>query len=95
MAESIAELAQIRELVTKILDELELDAYLFEVEPREGQWELKVECAVKEGWETVRLPVTKALLLRGADDPEVYRSLLDEWREVLSACLIKTQRPSS
>ena len=43
MSESIVELAQIRELVTKILDELQLDAYLFEVEPREGQWELRVK----------------------------------------------------
>jgi hypothetical protein len=90
MAESIAELALIRELVTEILGKLQLDAYLFEIEPRKNQWELTVECAVKEGWETVRLPVTKTLLLQAAENPTAYQSLLNECRKALSACLIKT-----
>lgn len=90
MSESIAELAQIRELITRTLDELQLDAYLYEIEPCEGQWELKVECAVEEGWKTVRIPVAKELLLRAATDSTAHRLLRDEWRDALSACLIGT-----
>lgn len=89
MSLSIAELAQAREVVTRILDELQLDAYLFEVEPLEGQWEIKVECAVAEGWETVRLTATREILLRGSDDAVAHGVLLDNWRDALSACLVK------
>ena len=90
MPESIAELSQIREHITRALDELRLDAYLFEVEPLEGEWELKVECAVEEGWETVRVPVGKELLLRAVKDSSAHQSLLDKLSEALSACLIKS-----
>lgn len=87
MSISMNELVQVREVTRKILDELQLDAYLFEVEPREGQWEIKVECAINEGWETVMLGVKKDLLLRGIDDAVAHQLLLDDWREALSACL--------
>lgn len=55
MTLSIAELARAREATTELLDELGLDAYLFEVEPRDGQWQLKVDCAIAaEGaWESL------------------------------------------
>ena len=45
MPVSINDLALAREAVSKVLEELQLDAYIFEVEPREGQWEIRVECA--------------------------------------------------
>ena len=90
MSESIAELSQIRENIMRTLDELRLDAYLYEIEPREGEWELKVECAVEEGWETVRIPVEKELLLRASEDSTAHQLLLDKLSEALSACLIKS-----
>lgn len=34
---SITELAKIREAISKLLDELQLEAYVFDVEPQEGQ----------------------------------------------------------
>ena len=83
---STAEFANARETVTRILEELRLDAYLFEVEPSEEELEIKIECAVKEGWETVKLPVAKGLLLRSFDDPDAHRKLVDEWRNALSDC---------
>jgi hypothetical protein len=89
MSLSIIELAQVREVVTTLLDELQLDAYLFEVEPLEGQWEIKIECAVTGGWETVRLTATREILLRGSDDAVAHEVLLDNWREALAACLVK------
>jgi hypothetical protein len=86
MIVSIEELARAREAVTHLLDELCLDAYLFEVEPGEGQWSIIVECPVAEGWETVSLSADKALLLRGVDDAVAHAVLLDDWREALSSC---------
>jgi len=83
---SARELAQVREVVGRVLEELGLEAYLFEVEPHEGQWDIRVECAVDDGWETCRLSADKEYLLRGTDDPVVHEVLLDNWREALSAC---------
>jgi len=80
------ELAQAREVVERVLEELRLDAYLFEVEPRPGQWEIRVECAVEGGWETCRLSADKEYLLRGVDDAVVHGVLIDNWREALAAC---------
>ena len=90
MTLSMAELAEIREVVGKILDQLELEAYLFEVEPQEDQWEIKVECATgDECWETVRLTAKKDILFHGADDAIMHQVLLDNWGEALSACVKK------
>jgi hypothetical protein len=87
MTLSMNELAEIREVITKLLDLLYLDAYIFEVEPKEHQWEIKVECAVdKECWETVRLTAKKDILFHGADDAVMHEALLDNWSEALSAC---------
>jgi len=87
MSLSMNELARTREVVARVLDELRIDAYLFEVEPREGHWEIRVECAVADGWETCLLTADKEYLLRGTDDDVVHQVLLDNWREALSDCL--------
>ena len=92
MALSTTELAQIREVVSKLLDELALEAYLFEVEPREDLWELNVECAIENGWESFRLKVNRDYFQHGADDAVFHRLLIDEWREALSACKVKTSK---
>lgn len=79
-----------RENVAALLDTLQLDAYLFEVEPKEGQWEIKVECPIDEGWETFRLTAEKDYLLHGFDDAVVREVLLDNWRVALAGCRVKT-----
>lgn len=86
MSQSIVELARIREAVSKLLDELELEAYLYAIEPQEGQWKLTVECAIDEGWETVKLKANKDYFQHGEDDAVFHQLLLDEWREALSTC---------
>ena len=86
---SIVELARIREAVTKLLDELQLDAYVFDIEPREGQWQLNIECAIDDGWESISLTANKDYFQHGADDAVFHQLLLDEWRESLSACKVK------
>ena len=89
MNQSITELAEIRESVSRLLDELQLEAYLFEIEPQEEQWQLTVECAINEGWETVKLKANKDYFQHGTDDAIVHQLLIDEWRESLSACKVK------
>jgi len=88
MTLSIAELDQAREATTGLLDELGLDAYLFEIEPHDDQWELKVECAVEEegAWESITLPVAKEMLLASQDDASIHQRILTEWRVRLIAC---------
>jgi hypothetical protein len=91
MTLSIAELARARETTAELLDEMGLDAYLFEVEPRDEQWELKVECAVEEegAWESFALSVPKEILLASRDDALIRQRLLAEWRGRLSACKLR------
>jgi len=85
----MTELAETRETITKLLDELQLEAYLFEIKPQDGQWQLTVECTVDEGWETVKLKANKDYIQHGANDALLHQLLFDEWREALSACKVK------
>jgi hypothetical protein len=83
---SVDELTQAREIVYRLLDELKVDAYLFEVEPNNEQWEVVIECAIAEGWERIRLSTSRENLLASRDDAATYQSLLNAWRDRLSAC---------
>lgn len=87
---STQQLAQMREVVSELLDELQIDAYLFEIEPREELWEIKLECAIDEGWETFSLKAEKNYLLHGFDDAVARDVLLDNWREALASCKTKS-----
>lgn len=86
MNPSTGELIRAREIVGGILEELELNAYLFEVQPHDGCWEVRMECAVAEGWASRRLTVGTETLLRAAADPAVRGPLLQEWGRALAAC---------
>ena len=86
---SIAELAQVRINLDKILDELQLDAYIYAVEPQSRQWQLTIECATENGWETVKFSADEEYLLRGVDDAVVHDVLIDGLREALCACRLK------
>jgi len=93
MSQSFTHLAEIREVVARLLDELQLKDYLFDIEPKEDLWELTVECAITEGWETIKLKAKKEYFQRGADDALLHQLLLDEWREALSACKVTKTKP--
>ena len=92
MAWSGCDPEKVAEAARSLLEELRLQAYLFAVEPREGDWELKVECAFKEGWQTITLPVTAELLLASRKDSAVRARLLQSWGGRLAACLKATDR---
>ncbi len=91
MTLSITELARAREVTAELLDDLGLDAYLFEIKPRDELWELRVECAmVSEGaWESTTLRVSKETLLMSHDDASIHQRILAEWRSRLVACKLR------
>lgn len=84
---SIHEIDQIKDNVRTLLDQIGLDAYLFEVEPSsEEEWAVKIECAMESGWERQILSASKAALATCHEDPSVRQDLLDHWKDQLSSC---------
>ena len=83
---SATETAAAREAISSLLEELGLAAYVFAIEPQEGQWQLKVECSIAEGWETVTVPVDVRTLLASRTEAEVRKNLLRTWDAKLAAC---------
>lgn len=87
MAWSGADLEHATEAAGALLKELGLEAYLFAIEPRDGEWELKLECAVREGWQMVTLPVDIELLLASRTEDDARARLLRNWSAGIRACL--------
>jgi hypothetical protein len=85
MSISTVELAKARDSAGSILEELQLDAFLYEVEPRDDLWELTIECACKVdgSWKTITLQVPKRMLLGGFGDDKVKQQLFDYWRKIV------------
>lgn len=80
------ELARAREAAQAVLDTLGLEAYLFEVEPDEAGWRVRVECAIQQGWETVEIEVDAERLVASRNDEAQRRALVEAWRPRLAAC---------
>lgn len=86
MPASTEELLKAKETAAALLEQLGLVAYLFEVEPREEHWEVRVDCALDQGWQTSVLLVDKVLLLSSLHDPGARERLLQEWGRHLASC---------
>lgn len=91
MNPSIAELAKARDTAMMILEELQLDAFLYELEPRDDVWELTVECAcqINGGWERIVIQVPKAMLLGSFDNDVTRQRLFEYWRNKLADCKLR------
>lgn len=83
MQRSQKELIEARDTVQALLDQLGLAAYLFEVEPRAGHWEVRVECAPDSGWQSSVLNVDPQWLAACRTDDAARDRLLEEWRQRL------------
>ena len=94
MTSLIREPARTREASAAQRDEPGLDAQLFEVEPRDEQWQLKAESAVAaEGaWKSTTLRGPKDMLLTSQDDASIRQCVLAEWRGRLVACKLREQK---
>jgi hypothetical protein len=82
MTANSIDLIRAREVIGSVLEQLDVDAYLFEVEPKAQQWELKVECAIDEGWGSFTLALDEPLLKSEAEQV----ALLEQCRSALAAC---------
>jgi len=91
MTLSIIDLAKARETASAILGELQLDAYLFEVEPKDDAWELVVECAseIDGGWATIRLQIPNKVMLDGFNDDVANGRFFQYWKKQLATCKIR------
>lgn len=81
---SAKNLAEARDTVGRLLEQLGLSAYLFEVEPHADQWKVRVECARNSGWQSSLLTVDDNMLRACRTDRVARDYLLDEWRERLT-----------
>jgi len=89
---STLELARARVNASAILEELQLDAYIYEVEPHEGDWEIKIECAceINGDWEMISLKVPKDMLLDSDHENTAKASLYAYWKKKLHRCKQRT-----
>ena len=90
---STSDLVKARETARSILEELRLEAYLYEVEPKNDVWEVKIECGceIDGGWEMLTLQVPKQMLLDRHDDLSAEQSLMDYWRTKLAGCKLRAE----
>lgn len=77
---TINEIDKARKAVAALLEAMEFEAYLFEVEPADEQWHVKLECANEQVWTTVTLSAGHDELLRSLDDSAVRDALLKKWK---------------
>jgi hypothetical protein len=78
---TIRTFVQARDATARVLDELGLGNYLFDVEPRDDGWEVKVECQVAEGWKVTPVPVQREALERALHDGAARARLLAAFRD--------------
>jgi hypothetical protein len=84
---SSIELAKSREVINDMLEQLGLQTYLFEVEPREGMWEVRVECATAAGeWQSIAIPLDHAELTASLSDDAARKSVLAKLATHIAAC---------
>jgi hypothetical protein len=90
---SAIELARAKEAVAGVLEDLGLDAYLFDLRLQDGPWELHVDCAADGGWQSLSIPVEVDQLLASRRDSTVRARLLRDWESRFSACKGNRQHP--
>ena len=86
MSVSLLQLARARELVTELLDELDLTAYRFEAEPRDHTWRIVVECEVEGAWQTISLTLPPESLERAQNEHALRQILLARFADSLAEC---------
>ena len=84
--QSMQELANAREIVRGLLEQLQLEAYLFEVEPKEPHWKIRVECAVNDVWQSTLLEVDAERLWASKEPGQKREALLLDWQKHLGIC---------
>ncbi len=84
MDRSTQDLAQAKETVGGLLEQLGLTAYLFEVEPKSDRWQVRVECALDSAWQSSVFAVDDETLRACRTDRSVRDQLLGALRKQLA-----------
>ena len=74
-----------RMAVERVLDGIDLRAYVYTVGPRERGWTLRLEYPVRRGWRQATLPVDPGELRASLNDARVHRRLCSMWARHLHA----------
>jgi hypothetical protein len=77
-------LAEAKETVGNLLEQLGLTTYLFEVEPRDDRWEVRVECAHNSAWQSSVFTVEGTALRACRTDRLVRDHMLSELNKRLT-----------
>lgn len=90
MVTSTLELAEAREIVRGLHDEMQLTASLYEAEPKASVG-MRIECATNEQWQSISLQITHEQLAecREADSLGRQRTIT-AWRKALADCSRKS-----
>jgi hypothetical protein len=83
---SALDISEGKAAVERLLGELGLRDFVYTLEPKEGGWQLHLECSTAEGWQTVALPADIVLLRASLGDAALRERLREDWRERLAAC---------
>lgn len=78
------ELAHAKDAAGLMLEEIGLSAYIFEVEPRNGLWQVRVDYGAGGVWQSLTLSVNAAELIDAFTDNATRRTLVERWREALN-----------
>lgn len=81
------ELIQARDVFSTLLEELALSAYLYEFEPRDEHYELKVECACSSDgeWASTSMMIPRDIVA-SSSNPAVRQQILDFMNRKLTMC---------
>jgi SHS2 domain-containing protein len=95
MTATAPDIRSAREAAERMLEELGLDAFVYTVEAKEGGWDLRVDCATEEGWQTVELPVEPVELIASLGDARLREALRARWGAHLRACVKRDPRAAA
>jgi hypothetical protein len=86
MHDPVLDVAEARSAIQRLLEDLGLRAFVFTVEPKELGWQLSIECASGEAWQTISLDVDPQELRASLLDSSVRERLRKRWSERLGGC---------
>ena len=83
---TVNDVAMAREIIENLLDELNINAIFFDIEPLDSQWELHIECKANNGWKMINIPIVKKTLLECNSNMSARNKVLNELRSSLMPC---------
>jgi hypothetical protein len=83
MTWSINTFVQARDTVAKLLTDLGLQNYRFDVEPQDDGWQVRLEYAADAAWREATLRIDQRGLEKAVRDSAARREIVAQWKEQL------------